>query len=191
MMKNAALAFVVLASSTIACSHEPQKATTVATPDKLPVQPHTVAATTRTGPHTCSVDLDCGDKQLCIRSQCVDITAGLAECSAVRVHFDFNDAQLKSSETDTLQRMAACLKADSRLHVTIEGNADERGTEEWNLALGDKRATAVAEYLERLGVSSDQLRTVTFGKEHPLCSQHNEECWAKNRRAAVKPKEVR
>jgi peptidoglycan-associated lipoprotein len=189
MIKNGVTVLVALASSMIACSHEPSKANTVATPARVAVHPHNTTA--HSVAQTCSVDLDCGTKQLCIRSQCVDITPGLAECSSVRVHFDFNDAQLKPSETDTLQRMARCLRADSKLHVTIEGNADERGTEEWNLALGDKRATAVAEYLQRLGASSDQLRTVTYGKEHPLCAQHNEACWAQNRRAAVKPKEAR
>ena len=83
------------------------------------------------------------------------------------------------------------MKTDHALHVTIEGNADERGTEDWNLALGDKRATAVENYLEQLGVSKAQLKTVSYGKDRPLCSQHNEECWAKNRRAALKPKEAR
>jgi peptidoglycan-associated lipoprotein len=84
--------------------------------------------------------------------------------------------------------MGRCLKADHALHVAIEGNADERGTEDWNLALGDKRASAVEDYLERLGVSTAQLKKATFGKDHPLCTQHNEECWAKNRRAALKTK---
>jgi peptidoglycan-associated lipoprotein len=74
--------------------------------------------------------------------------------------------------------------------VTIEGNTDERGTDEWNLALGDKRASAVETYLEQLGVSAAQLKTVTYGKERPLCSEHNERCWAKNRRAALTPKET-
>ena len=83
------------------------------------------------------------------------------------------------------------MKADHALHVTIEGNADERGTEDWNLALGDKRATAVEDNLRQLGVSAAQLKTVSYGKDRPLCSQHNEECWAKNRRAALKPKETR
>jgi peptidoglycan-associated lipoprotein len=115
----------------------------------------------------------------------------MAECSTVRVHFDFNEANLHEDETAKLVRMGRCLKADHTLHVTIEGNADERGTEEWNLALGDKRASAVEDYLERLGVSAAQLRRVTYGKDRPLCTQHNEECWAKNRRAALKTKESR
>jgi peptidoglycan-associated lipoprotein len=115
----------------------------------------------------------------------------MAECGTVRVHFDFNETNLHEDETTKLVRMGRCLKADHALHVTIEGNADERGTEEWNLALGDKRASAVEDYLERLGVSTAQLKRATFGKDHPLCTQHNEECWAKNRRAALKTKESR
>jgi len=109
----------------------------------------------------------------------------------VRIHFDFNQADIHPDETAKLQRVGRCLRADHALRVTIEGNADERGTEDWNLALGDKRATAVENYLEQLGVSVAQLKTVSYGKDRPLCSQHNEECWAKNRRAALKAKEMR
>ena len=104
---------------------------------------------------------------------------------------DFNVAQIHEDDTAKLERIGRCLRADHALHVVIEGNADERGTEEWNLALGDKRATAVETYLERLGASAAQLKTVTYGKDRPLCSEHNESCWAKNRRAEVKPKEAR
>jgi peptidoglycan-associated lipoprotein len=176
----------VLLSICIACSHGPQKAAAVA----MPSGTRAVAGTAPTASSpisACSSDSDCGDKQLCIRSQCVDITAELAECSTVRVHFDLNDANLHETAGPKLERVARCLKADHDLHVMIEGNADERGTEEWNIALGDQRATAVAQYLERLGVSPPQLKTVSYGKERPLCEEHNEECWSKNRRAAVKP----
>jgi peptidoglycan-associated lipoprotein len=138
----------------------------------------------------CSADTDCGSKQLCIRSHCVDISANLAECSALRIHFDFNVATIRSDDLSQLQRISRCLKADTGLHVTIEGNADERGTEEYNMALGDQRATAVRKYLQSLGTSDAQLRTVSYGKENPLCTEHDEDCWAKNRRAAVKPAEA-
>jgi peptidoglycan-associated lipoprotein len=144
----------------------------------------------RQQPGPCSADLDCAAKQLCIRGQCVDITANLEECKAIRVHFEFNAADLAEGDKASLDRSARCLKADHDLHVTIEGNADERGTEEYNLALGDKRATAVSSYLQSLGASDSQLKTVSYGKENPLCSEHDEACWAKNRRAAVKPAEV-
>ena len=160
-------------------------------PASIPPRTGLVANEPSPTARTCSSDIDCGDRQLCIRSQCVDITPGLPECSTVRIHFDFNQADIHPDETAKLQRMGRCLKADHALHVTIEGNADERGTEDWNLALGDKRATAVENYLEQLGVSKAQLKTVSYGKDRPLCSQHNEECWAKNRRAALKPKETR
>jgi peptidoglycan-associated lipoprotein len=115
----------------------------------------------------------------------------MVECGMMRVHFEFNQANLAVDDTVKLQRMGRCLKADHALHVTIEGNADERGTEDWNLALGDKRSSAVEDYLVRLGVSTVQLKKATFGEDHPLCTQHNEECWAKNRRAALKTKESR
>jgi peptidoglycan-associated lipoprotein len=145
------------------------------------------AATTTT---TCSVDSDCGSKQLCIREQCVDVTADLAECAMMRVHFAFNSSEIDPADKTALERSARCLKADHALHVAIEGNADERGTEEYNLALGDRRATSVATWLESLGTSATQLKTVSFGKENPLCIVHDEACWASNRRASVKPKEL-
>jgi peptidoglycan-associated lipoprotein len=190
-MRNGITVFVVAASGWLACSHEQQKPATIAPPPRAPAPSRTAANTSPAATRTCSSDLDCGERQLCIRSQCVDITPGLPECSTERIHFDFNQADIHPDETAKLQRVGRCLKADHALHVTIEGNADERGTEDWNLALGDKRATAVENYLEQLGVSKAQLKTVSYGKDRPLCSQHNEECWAKNRRAALKPKEAR
>jgi peptidoglycan-associated lipoprotein len=140
---------------------------------------------------SCGIDTDCGDKQLCIRGHCVDISAGLAECTQVRVHFPFNSADMDEGEKGGLERAARCLRADHKMHVTVEGNADERGTEEYNLALGDRRATVIARYLKRLRVSAEQLKTVSYGKENPLCSEHDEDCWAKNRRADLRAAEAK
>jgi peptidoglycan-associated lipoprotein len=109
----------------------------------------------------------------------------VAACDPVRVHFGFDDATLAATELPILQGAADCLNARRDLRVLIQGNADERGTTEYNLALGDRRATAVERYLSSLGVSRDQLRTVSYGKEQPLCTEHDEACWAKNRRAAI------
>ncbi len=134
----------------------------------------------------CSQDADCTSSQLCVDSRCVDITADLAECQNIRVHFDFDKAELRTQELPLLQRAGRCIMAEKRVHLTIEGNADERGTQEYNLALGDRRANAVEKYLKALGVPKAALKTVSYGKEHPLCTEHNEECWAKNRRAALK-----
>ena len=190
-MKNGMFLCAAMVVGTLACAHEPKKTEQPVGVAPSTAQPQTITTSQSSGPRVCSSDTDCGDKQLCIRSQCVDITADMAECGTMRVHFEFNLANLEAEETGKLQRMGRCLKADHALHVTIEGNADERGTEDWNLALGDKRASAVEDYLERLGVSTAQLKKATFGKDHPLCTQHNEECWAKNRRAALKTKESR
>ena len=87
----------------------------------------TPATPTPAGTRSCTTDLDCGAKQLCIRRQCVDVTADLAECSMLRVHFAFNSVEIDPSDKSALERSARCLKADHALHVTIEGNADERG----------------------------------------------------------------
>jgi peptidoglycan-associated lipoprotein len=168
------------------CAHkQEQKAQAPQTEAPPPAPTKEATAATPTG-GPCATDLDCGPKQLCINSKCVDITADLAECTAVRVHFPFNSDEIDSNDKPQLDRSARCLKADHALKVTIEGNADERGTEEYNMALGDRRARAVAKYLESLGASSAQLATVSFGKENPECSEHDEACWAKNRKAALK-----
>jgi peptidoglycan-associated lipoprotein len=150
------------------------KAPDAAKPDATPPTP------------TCSGDVDCGARQLCINQRCVDITAGMAECGEVRLYFAFDSSDISSTDRTELDRRARCLKADQALHVRIEGHADERGTPEYNLALGDRRATTVAKYLERLGVSEQQLKTVSFGEERPLCVEHDESCWAKNRVDDVK-----
>ncbi len=172
-----------------ACAHtEEKKEAPVAAPTPAPA-PAPVAAAPA-AEKTCNQDTDCGDKQLCIRGRCTDISLGLAECSELRVHFAFNAYEIPPQDKSGLERIARCLRADQVIHVTIEGNADERGTEEYNLHLGDKRATEVEKYLKALGVSAAQLKTVSYGKDNPLCSEHNEDCWAKNRRASLKPKDV-
>jgi peptidoglycan-associated lipoprotein len=110
----------------------------------------------------------------------------LAACTDVKVHFALNAATIDPADKPLLERAAECLRDNKQLHITIEGNADERGTEEYNLALGDQRARSVATWLERFGASSLQLKTVSYGKEQPECTEHDEDCWSKNRRANLK-----
>jgi peptidoglycan-associated lipoprotein len=179
---------LITAFTLFGCAHKQETKTAATTPASPPAAPATAAA--QPAAPGCSSDLDCGEKQLCIRNRCVDISAGLAECSQVRIHFAFNSAELDPADKPGLERSARCLKADHALHVSIEGNADERGTEEYNMALGDRRATTVAKYLEALGSSAAQLKTVSYGKEKPLCTEHDEDCWAKNRRADMKAAEA-
>lgn len=98
------------------------------------------------------------------------------------IHFDYNRASLKSGARAILDNNAAILKATGST-VTIEGHCDERGTNEYNIALGQRRADAVKKYLRNKGVPSRQIMTVSYGEEKPLCQYSNESCWQKNRRA--------
>lgn len=98
------------------------------------------------------------------------------------VYFDFDMFAIKPEYRDVVQRQAAFIKTHKNSIVTLEGNADERGSNEYNLALGDKRANAVRKNLELLGVSAAQIRAVSMGEEKPRLSCHEEKCWKENRR---------
>ncbi|MBI4528101.1 MAG: peptidoglycan-associated lipoprotein Pal [Deltaproteobacteria bacterium] len=99
------------------------------------------------------------------------------------VNFDFDRHDLRQDAREILKTNATWLKGNPSARVDIEGHADERGTTEYNLALGAKRADSVKRYLVDLGVSSGRLATTSYGEELPLCKEQNEICWSKNRRA--------
>jgi peptidoglycan-associated lipoprotein len=101
------------------------------------------------------------------------------------VHFDFDKYDVLENDKTTLQRQAAWLSKYPSVRVTIEGHCDERGTREYNLALGARRANAVKEYLVSLGLSAARADTISYGKEHPICTESNEDCWAQNRRGVT------
>lgn len=98
-------------------------------------------------------------------------------------YFDYDQAFIRSDTANTLQGNANYLKKNANVAVTIEGNCDERGTNEYNLALGQRRAQAAKDYIVNLGVTDSRLRTVSFGEEKPVCTNSDESCWARNRRA--------
>ena len=100
-----------------------------------------------------------------------------------RVFFDFDSSALRSDAQATVQNLAAWLEANSTKRVRIEGNTDERGTREYNLALGDRRAEAVRSYLMALGINGNRLTTISFGKERPIRLGSTPEAWAMNRNA--------
>jgi peptidoglycan-associated lipoprotein len=102
--------------------------------------------------------------------------------SVFDAYFDFNKADIRSDARDALGKTADFLRNYPQIRVTIEGHCDERGSTEYNLALGDRRASAVKQYLVSLGISADRLNTVSFGKEKPFCLQSTEECYQQNRR---------
>jgi peptidoglycan-associated lipoprotein len=99
------------------------------------------------------------------------------------VYFDFDSYTVKSSDQPLLQTHARYLSAHPQRHVLIQGNTDERGTSEYNLALGEKRAEAVRHELTLLGVPDSQIEAVSLGKEKPVALGHDEASWAQNRRA--------
>ena len=101
------------------------------------------------------------------------------------VYFGFDSSEIAGEAQATLDRQAAFLNVNPTMVVIIEGHADERGTREYNLALGDRRAVAVRDYLLAKGLNAARVRTVSYGKERPAVSGSNEESWAKNRRAAT------
>ena len=99
------------------------------------------------------------------------------------VHFDFDRSEIRDGDRAVLSKNADVLKKFDFLVITVEGHCDSRGTVEYNLALGERRATAAYDYLVSLGVPAARLKSVSYGKEVPLCNEQTEDCWARNRRA--------
>lgn len=99
-----------------------------------------------------------------------------------RVFFEYDKSDITDRDRQTLQKQAAWLQRFPTVVLTIEGHCDERGTREYNLALGARRAQAVKDYLASLGVSGARLDTISYGKERPMCSESSEACYAQNRR---------
>ena len=98
------------------------------------------------------------------------------------IYFDFDKANLTPAAQDNLLQKAEWLRENDDVTVTIEGYCDARGTNEYNLALGDRRAESAKAFLVDLGIAASRITTISYGEERPVCSQRNEECWAKNRR---------
>lgn len=98
------------------------------------------------------------------------------------IYFEFDRSDLRADARGVLKANADWLKANPSARVEIEGHCDERGTTEYNLALGAKRAQTAKDYLVTLGISAERLSTISYGKELPVCKEQSEECWQKNRR---------
>jgi peptidoglycan-associated lipoprotein len=99
------------------------------------------------------------------------------------IHFDFDKYEIRLEDMEILKGNAALLKRVTNVKIQIEGHCDERGTVEYNLALGERRANSTRNYLVSLGISPDRIYTISYGEERPLDFSHDEEAWAKNRRA--------
>jgi len=164
------LAVVVLATLAITACSTVSKVTTAETPSQ--------EATANNGQPP-------GAETSTIRSADVDssnLAAQLDEMNRQSVYFDFGDTVIKPEYRELIQKQAEFMKAHANAVVTLEGNADERGSSEYNLALGDRRANAVRNALELIGVPDSQIKTVSLGEEHPRLTCHEEQCWKENRR---------
>ncbi len=172
------ITLAVLALAAGGCS----KKKAPATPEEMPVEVERVSelgteppaprsADTQTSSDVWSADLDTLNAY--VREQ------GLLQT----VYFDFDQANLRSDARERLAANARFLEERPELVIAIEGHADERGTGEYNLALGDRRANETQSYLGSLGVEGDRLRSVSYGEERPECTESGEGCWWKNRRA--------
>jgi peptidoglycan-associated lipoprotein len=105
-----------------------------------------------------------------------------AALAAYTIHFAFDSAVVKSSEQANISAVASALSANPADKLLIEGNCDERGTEEYNRALGERRALAARQALAKAGISPDRIRTISYGKDKPVDPGHDDSAWAKNRR---------
>ena len=122
-----------------------------------------------------------------VRQQTTETPAEMLARQVQDIHFDYDKSDIRPQDQSILQADATALKSifalDPNFTVTVEGHCDERGSAEYNLGLGDRRATATKDALVSMGVSGDKLKTISYGKERPVCTDANEDCYQRNRRA--------
>lgn len=148
---------------------------------KKPAEPGTTTtAVATTGPEVLPPP-DAAVKETNIRGS---EFVGIPDLKAV--YFDFDRYELTEASREALQKNAGYLKENPEMHVLVEGHCDERGTIEYNLALGQKRAKTVREYYMRLGVPGNAIATISYGEEKLVCQESTESCWAQNRRGETK-----
>jgi len=116
-----------------------------------------------------------------------DATASSDAANRLDVFFDLDDFQIRPDQVTTIQTDAQFLKEHPEMRIVVEGHCDELGSTEYNLALGDKRAAQVRAALEKAGIPPSRMRTISYGKELPVCTEPSENCWRMNRRAHITP----
>jgi peptidoglycan-associated lipoprotein len=169
------LAFLVVGTLglAMACKKKPPTTTEGAKPGETPSRPETTVQPPSTTPPggVESAELPADVREINARGYLKD------------AFFDYDKSDLRDDARTALAADADWLKKNRTIQFLIEGHCDERGTSEYNLALGDRRANAAKEYLVSLGVDASRIRTVSYGKERPFCNQSSEDCWQQNRRA--------
>ena len=133
----------------------------------------------------CSTDADCRSGKRCNAShRCAEAEDSGGPCQLETVHFDFNDSSLTADARRVLETDVRCLKT-GKSRVVLAGYCDERGTEDYNLHLGERRAASVKKYLSAMGIDPKHLKTISYGKERPVNPGHDEAAWAENRRVEL------
>ena len=134
-------------------------------------------------PGACNSTIDCTGGQVCQAGRCeAAVDASCASAAAFTVHFEFDKSAITGDAPDLLKKLAGCLQAAPARKIKVDGHCDDRGTAQYNLALGKRRSEAVKKYLGDLGVGA-AIETSTQGAGSPLCREATEACWAQNRRA--------
>ncbi len=164
VMPSAKLATLCAVFLLVACTTDPE-----APPqESAPQQPPPVEAATRAAPTSDIVPGSISDFEQNVGD---------------RVFFDYDTSTLDQTDRDTLARQAAWLNQFPNVVLTIEGHCDERGSDEYNMSLGEKRAATARDYLVNYGIAPDRISIISYGESRPLDMNHNEEAWSKNRRA--------
>jgi peptidoglycan-associated lipoprotein len=165
------LCLMASASLLIGCPKKPTKTAEVVEPPSTPP-----AATTPKAPEAPAIETPAVQEEEIVG-------AGKIITAMKPVYFDFDKSDIRDDMKPVLQEDAQWLSTNTAIKVQIEGHCDQRGTNEYNLALGQRRADAVKRYLIALGVSAGRLSTISYGEERPVCTQPDESCYARNRRA--------
>jgi peptidoglycan-associated lipoprotein len=158
---------------------------------KAPVMPDDLSSSTVTTPTAPTTDVDPNARPATVDPTPDPLAGDIAAANEHAysagllgdVYFDFDKADLTETSRSRLARNAEFLRAHPEFQLSIEGHCDERGTNEYNLALGERRASAARDYIVSLGVANARLRTISYGEERPKCTQSDESCWSINRRA--------
>jgi len=169
MKPNFAMAiFISIALS--ACSTTPKTTTPQTSQPEIPASGEQAGRDAQTGVAT-SPEVSAGE-----------LAVQLQDMQKNSVYFDFDSYAVKPEYGEIIRQRADLLKSNRNIIVTLQGNTDERGSSEFNLSLGDRRANAVRKSLEQMGVPDGQIKSVSLGEEHPRLTCHEEQCWKENRR---------
>ena len=194
-------AFVIMSLLLVACASPKPSVTQASSTDKTPVvvanpasevaSTTTAIASSNTSATDATTKLASNDQKERTESNNAPIENLASEILRLHnesVYFDYNEFVIKSEFKKIIEKQAANLKNNKNASLVLEGNADERGSAEYNLAIGEKRATSVKKMLVTLGLPSTQIKVVSYGKSKPIMDCHEEKCWQENRRVDFKIK---